>query len=142
MKKLPSVASVMTPFPHAVESDQPLTEAKAMMERHDFHQLPVTEGGELVGVLSERDLAFGESLARERGRAAPLTVAAVYTPHPYVVDIATALEEVVGSMAARHLGSALITRNGKLVGILTHSDLARLLEQMLLAQRPPPDEIA
>lgn len=142
MKKLPSVAMVMTPFPHAVEVDRPLAEAREMMERYDFHHLPVTEAGELVGVLSDRDLALAEALGRNKTALAGLQVGAIYTPHPYVVDIGTALEEVVGAMASRHLGSALVTRHGKLVGILTHSDLARLLEQMLLAQKPPPDEIA
>jgi CBS domain-containing protein len=47
-------------------------------------------------------------------------------------------------MAERHLGSALVTRGGKLVGIFTTTDACRALARLLREQHPydGPDEVA
>ena len=56
MKAIPSVRSVMTPFPHFVEVDESLLRARVMMVEHDVHHLPVQDQGRLVGILTDRDL--------------------------------------------------------------------------------------
>ncbi len=47
-----------TPDPVAVEPEQPLDEALALMARHRVRRLPVVEDGMLVGVLSQADVAL------------------------------------------------------------------------------------
>jgi CBS domain-containing protein len=47
-----------TPDPVAVQPEQPLDEALALMVRHRVRRLPVVEGGMLVGVLSQADVAL------------------------------------------------------------------------------------
>jgi CBS domain-containing protein len=44
--------------PVAVEPDQALDEALMLMARHRVRRLPVVEGGMLVGVLSQADVAL------------------------------------------------------------------------------------
>ena len=53
----------------------------------------------------------------------------VYQPESYVVDAGERLEDVARTMAERHVGSALVTRGGKLVGMLTDRDL-HLIESL------------
>jgi len=42
-----------------VESEQDLDDALALMARHKVRRLPVLEGGRLVGMLAQADIALG-----------------------------------------------------------------------------------
>jgi acetoin utilization protein AcuB len=56
MKKSPSLATAMTPFPYAVDHNASLEFARQLMEQHEVRHLPVTEEHGLVGLLTERDM--------------------------------------------------------------------------------------
>ena len=63
-------ASVMTPAPRSIEESATAFDAALLMARHAIRHLPVTRGGELVGVISERDLfAAQRASMREVGRS-------------------------------------------------------------------------
>ncbi|MCA9622180.1 MAG: CBS domain-containing protein [Myxococcales bacterium] len=118
----------MTPFPYAIEATAPLAKAREMMEAHDFHHLPVTDGDRLVGVVTQRDLLSAQASAQDVDH---MKVADLDLSEAYVVSLHTPLNEVVHHMASTGLGATLVTRQGKLVGIVTVTDLARLLAQLL-----------
>ena len=46
----------MTPSPHCVQLDDSLLVARTMMVEHDVRHLPVKDGHQLVGILTDRDL--------------------------------------------------------------------------------------
>ena len=98
----------------------------------------------VVGILTDRDikLALGPDLGSPPERE--LHVADVYQPETYIVDAGERLEDVAATMADRHVGSALVTRGGKLVGIFTSTDACRALARVLHAQHsgPGPDQVA
>ena len=48
--------AVMTPFPYSVELDDPIAKARGLMDEHRIRHLPVKDGCELVGLLTDRDL--------------------------------------------------------------------------------------
>jgi acetoin utilization protein AcuB len=128
-KPIPAIAKFMTVSPHSIGREQPLSEAHKLMRTHDIRHLPVLDGGRLVGVLSERDLALIESL----GDVSPSTVSVeeamssnVYSVHPE-----TALDEVVLEMASQKYGSAIVMQNAKVVGIFTTVDACRALHELL-----------
>jgi len=125
----------MTPFPYSVDIGAPLSEAHAFLRERQIRHLPVTEAGRIAGILTDRDikLALGPDLGSPPERE--LTVRDVYQPDSYVVDAATPLEEVASTMALRHVGSALVTRHGTLVGIFTTTDACRALARVLRGQR-------
>jgi CBS domain-containing protein len=50
------IAEVMTPRPGTVDVETTAQEAMAVMASHGYHQLVITRGGVLAGVVSERDL--------------------------------------------------------------------------------------
>lgn len=131
MKRNPQVLAFMTPFPYSVEVDAPLWEAHKLMREHHFRHLPVTSGGALVGVLTDRDLNlvlgpdFGSPSERE------LSVRDAYVEKLCVVPASTPVAAVARTMAEHRIGSAIVTKNGKLVGIFTVTDACRALAEVL-----------
>jgi acetoin utilization protein AcuB len=136
--RLPQVLTFMTPFPFSIEIDAPLAEARAFLRDRHIHHLPVTRDGELAGILTDRDikLALGPDLDSPPERE--LTVRDVYQPDSYVIEAGALLQDVAAAMAERHVGSALVTRGGKLVGIFTTTDACRALARVLHDQHPDP----
>lgn len=51
------VESVMTLGPYTIDADAPLERAEALMAQHQVRRLPVCDGGRIVGMLSQADLA-------------------------------------------------------------------------------------
>ncbi len=141
---VPQILAYMTPFPYSVDVDAPLAEAHAFLRERHIRHLPVTERGQLAGVLTDRDikLALGPDLGSPPERE--LSVRDVFQPEPYVVDAGTPLLSVASTMADRHLGSALVTRGDALVGIFTTTDACRALARVLRERYPDPlpDEVA
>lgn len=136
MRNMPHIVSVMTPFPNSVEETENVTAAKRLMYSQDIRHLPVTSGGRLVGILSDRDvkLALAVSGGVEEGDDMPVSKVCSY--EVYAVEFNTPLDKVVATMAQKRLGSALVTKEGKLVGIFTTVDACRELEKLLHLQYP------
>ncbi len=118
----------MTPFPHSIAPTASLEEAQAMMRLHRIRHLPVCVDHGVIGILSERDtrVALGVDALGE-----PISVGQVCTRTPYLVPLDAALDAVADDMAARQIGSALVMRGDKLAGILTTTDVCRLLGRLL-----------
>ena len=131
MKRNPQVIAFMTPFPHSVDVDAPLADARRMMREGRFRHLPVTSGGGLVGIVTDRDIKlvlgpeFGSPNERE------LTIRDAYVEKACVVPASTPVASVARTMAEHHIGSAMVTKNDKLVGIFTVTDACRALAQVL-----------
>ena len=144
MKHMPQVIAMMTPFPHSIDVDATAAEARLMMDAKGFHHLPVMERGRLCGVLSDRDLRVAAGPGPERDVATPLRVRDIYREEVYAVEAATPLDQVAEAMAQRHIGSALVTKDGKLVGVFTTTDACRALCRILREQHPDPgpDQVA
>jgi CBS domain-containing protein len=135
LDRIPTVKVAMTPFPWSIDIDEPIGRAREMMEENEIHHLPVTDQGALVGVITGREVALGEALAKARGGAA-VRVREVCVLHAYVVADTEPLDRVVATLARERIGSALVTRRGKLVGVFTVTDACRLLADWLRARFP------
>lgn len=132
----------MTPFPYSVEVDAPLAEAHQLMRKHGFRHLPVTLGGVIAGILTDRDIKlilgsdFGSPDERE------LKVRDAYVEQPCVVPASAPVGKVAKMMAERHIGSAIVTKNDKLVGIFTVTDACRALALVLGATEAESEKVA
>jgi acetoin utilization protein AcuB len=129
MPRTPRIKTVMTPFPYSITPSATLDVAVTLMGQHDIRQLPVCEGRKVVGLLAERDARVALSV-RPDG-APPLTVGDICTREPLIVDLEQHLDEVAAEMAHRRLGCAIVMRGDKLSGILTTTDVCRLLASTL-----------
>lgn len=113
------IVNLMTPNPIVMNPDDTLENAKAVMEDGKFRRLPVVEGGRLVGILTERDIREHKGyLGSTRVNAAMRTALVTLTPYNTVEDAARL-------MLQHKIGGLPIVDNGKLVGIVTTSDLLR-----------------
>ena len=135
MKRNPQVIAFMTPFPYSVDVDAPLKDAHALMREHRFRQLPVTSAGAIVGVLTDRDIKLVLGPDFDRPKEEELSVRDAYVEQPCVVSASTPVATVARTMAEKHIGSAIVTKKGRLVGIFTVTDACRALAQVLEGQQ-------
>jgi acetoin utilization protein AcuB len=142
MKRPTRIMAYMTPFPHSIDAAAPLADAREFMRKRRIRHLPVTEQGRLFGLVTDRDikLLLGPDFAYPPESS--MTVRDACVADPYVVDVATPLAEVARTMARRHLGSALVTRAGKLVGVFTTTDACRVLASLFDKPAPEPPRVA
>jgi CBS domain-containing protein len=130
------VASVMTPFPYSVDEREDLRTAGAIMKQHGIRHLPVMRDNTLVGLVSQRELDVALAVIGDDPKI-PLLVWAVCRQDPYVVELDEPMVEVAETMANRHLDSVLVTRQGKLAGILTTVDICRAFAEAIRTQSIP-----
>jgi CBS domain-containing protein len=134
MKRIPSIKTVMTAFPYSVEADASVDQAREFMRVHRIRHLPVTDSGQLIGMVSDRDikLILGPDFAYPPENAVRVRDAMVRDA--YIVDLETRLDEVLHHMANHQLGSAIITREGKLAGVFTTTDACHHFAEWLREQ--------
>jgi len=131
-----TVAEHMTAAPHSIGMDQSLDLAAERMSQLGVRHLPVLDGGQLVGLVSERDIALLRSVAPER--AVELSVEEAMSAVPYCVEPATPLGDVARHMALRKLGSAVVAEHGRVLGVFTTTDALQVLAA-LLESTPEPE---
>jgi acetoin utilization protein AcuB len=113
------IVNVMTPDPIVIDVHDTLANAKIAMEKGGFRRVPVVEHGRLVGILTERDLReYTGYLESTRVNSAMRTPLIMVTPHNTVEDAARL-------MLKHKIGGLPIIADGKLVGIVTTTDLLR-----------------
>ncbi len=120
----------MTTSVLSVEIDAPVRVAEDLMTDHEVRHLPVTDKEMLVGVLSDRDIAF-MSNAGEGDLRDLLYVRDVCSLDIYSVERDEPLDRVLSEMADRHIGSAIVTDGGKLAGVFTATDACRHFAEFL-----------
>jgi acetoin utilization protein AcuB len=119
----------MTPTPHTVGKDQPLAVAHRLMKAHELRHLPVLEHGRLVGLISERDLYYLETIAGVDPEKE--LVEEGMSQDVYCTSPEGRLHDVVREMANQRYGCAVVMHAGKAVGIFTTTDALHLLADYL-----------
>jgi len=130
MKKIPPIESVMTPFAFSVEINDLVRVAEDIMIDNEIRHLAVTDSGVLVGVVSDRDIAFTSNTAESDLRDR-LHVRDVCSLDVYSVEREERLDSVLMEMAERHIGSAIVTDSGKIAGVFTATDACRSFAEFL-----------
>ncbi len=128
MKRNPQVIAFMTPFPYSIDIDAPAERARDLMHEHHFRHLPVTSGEAVVGMLTDRDIKLVEG---RDPNLRPLAVRDLYSEQPCIFAASTPVAIVARTMAENHMGSAVVTKNDKLVGIFTVTDACRALAEVI-----------
>lgn len=130
MRRIPPIKSVMTPFPNSIEAERTLAEARKMMTDHEIRHLPVMDGGELVGVITDRDVRLATEAVGQPEQAAT-RIREIVLGETYVVDLTEPLDRVLLHMARNHIDSALVVKDRRLAGIFTMSDACRAFGELL-----------
>jgi CBS domain-containing protein len=116
------------------------TEALEVMRRAHIHHLPVIDGEKLVGLLTDRDILAKVDPAGQPILDTGLTVGALMRRDVPVVDETTGIRDALEVMLKEKLTGIPIVHNGKVSGIVTESDLLRVL-YALLANRTDLDTV-
>ena len=130
--QMPAVGSVMTRTPLSVPIDATVRVAEDMMIDNEVRHLPVTESEALVGIVSDRDIAFSSNVS-ESDLADRLRVRDVCSLDVYAVLPDEPLDAVLSEMVRRHLGSVVVTEHGKIAGVFTVTDACRYFAEYLRA---------
>lgn len=124
-----SLRAAMTSHPHSIRIDETVQTARRKMEQLAVHHLPVLEAGALRGVVSDRDLRL------VRGDGADVVIEDICIDAVVAVDVDIDVFVVVSLLADTHIGSVLVTDEGKLCGIFTTTDACRMLSTLLGPRR-------
>jgi CBS domain-containing membrane protein len=129
------VRDLMSPEVATVQRNDQLLIADDLMRLGRIRHTPVLDEqtGEVVGILSQRDL-FRGALARALGYGqhaqqkmlGMLLVKDVMTVDPVTIGPDAPVAEAARLMLERKLGCLPVIEDGKLAGILTESDFVRL----------------
>ena len=128
---IPLIKAVMTAFPYSVHPDASVDEARALMEEHRIRHLPVVEGEALVGIVSERDLGLVTKPTSGRTAIEEVTVGSICERDVFTVELTERLDGVLDEMLRRRIGSAIVVKADRVVGIFTAVDACRFLRRLL-----------
>lgn len=109
--------------PITVNPDQPLSEALDVMDAYGISGLPVCRGeGELVGILTNRDVRFEKNLGR--------SVSELMTSNGLVTTRADISRDEAQELLHEHRIEKLLVvdTNGKLLGLITVKDIDKSIE--------------
>lgn len=128
-KSIPLISKYMTTIPYTARPSLTLEAAMNLMQEHQIRHLPILEGGQLVGLISERDIRIIESFKGIDPKVA--LVEDAMAQDVYVVSPNAPLDSVAAEMASKKYGSAVVMQNQKVVGIFTVVDAMTALSELL-----------
>ncbi len=132
------VRDVMKKEIKTISREATAREAYKIMEEGEFRHLPVVDGNKLAGIISDRDLRVVMRVA-EVSEEKPgvdhipehIKVSEIMTVDPAILVPETDLRQAVELMSRHKIGALPVVEGGDLVGILTQSDMLKLLIEFL-----------
>ncbi len=125
-----NVSVFMTKEPLTVTKYTNIYDAKKIMEEHNIRRLPVLDGDRLVGIVSKSDIMEAAppdlsklSIHELNYILSRMIVSEVMTKHPLTVTPDTPIEVAAKLMRKYKIASLPVLEEGKVVGIITESDL-------------------
>jgi CBS domain-containing protein len=104
-----------------------LAVAQSLMQRVGVRQLPVVDKGALIGMLSERDLRA------HSGYLEHTKVDAAMSEQPVIVSPKDPAAQAARLLLDQKINALPVVEEGRLVGIISRSDLLRLLVEIVEA---------
>ncbi len=144
-----TASEIMTYNPVTVTRDTKLSQAAKLLLDGHFNGLPVTENGQLVGMLTQSDLIsldkkletpgyfllLGGAIpmqmpgkfSKELRRIAAQTVGEIMSPDPRSITPETPVDEIASIMVKERFYTLPVVSEGKVVGVVGMEDLIRRL---------------
>ncbi|HDD61815.1 MAG TPA: CBS domain-containing protein [Chloroflexi bacterium] len=125
-----------------VHPDMPIMDALDLMQKEHIRRFPVIDKrGHLVGIVSKTDLLHAAPSAATSLNVwevnylvSKITIKKVMTPDVSTIEGDTPLEEAARIMADNKVGGLPVLNRGKVVGIITETDLFKIFLEMLGAR--------
>lgn len=130
MKKNEPISSIMTKDLVTLNLDDSLYSAEKRMKVNHIRHMPVVDGDELIGLVSLSDLqrvSFIDAYSKEGTEDTPvynmLSIRDLMIKNPLTASPRTTILEVSKLLASKEFHSLPVVDDGKLVGIITTTDL-------------------
>ncbi|MEK7851116.1 MAG: IMP dehydrogenase, partial [Deltaproteobacteria bacterium] len=119
--KVKKYESGMVVNPITMEPDQRISDALEMMRRHNISGFPITKGGKLVGILTNRDLRFEKKLNKK--------ISEVMTKELITAPVGITLEKAKDILHQHRIEKLLIVdKKGTLAGLITVKDIEKAVK--------------
>jgi len=108
---------------YTTTSNTPMQDALAEMAKRNLGALVVADGGEVVGIFSERDLArriIGKDACSLETKVKDIMTSPVTT-----VTITTSIKECMNLMTEKHIRHLPVVEDGKLIGVVSIGDVVK-----------------
>ncbi|MGB8981275.1 MAG: CBS and ACT domain-containing protein [Anaerolineales bacterium] len=126
----------------SVLPDSPVNEVLAMFKKEHIRRAPVIKNGKMVGIVSESDLLNASpsqvtslSVWELNYLISKVTVKDVMSKKVVTVDKDTPIEEAARIMADQKIGGIPVVSSGKVVGIITETDLFKAFLELMGARQ-------
>ena len=123
-----SVGDVASAAEHIADVAASTAEVQGLFDRHRVHGVPVTEDGELVGIITVTDVL------RTGGPQDSVRAAEAMTPRPVTATPSTPVSQVLERMAALGIGRVPVVDEhepGRLVGVFRREDAVQAYHRAL-----------
>ena len=133
------VREIMSPDPVVLTVDDELSLAHDIMSLGRIRHLPVVEGSKLVGIISQRDLfraslasVLGDDYDKNREHLKSIKIKEIMVKNVISVSPDMSLQEAGRIMLKEKIGCLPVVEDGKLVGLITETDLLSFLIDHIL----------
>ncbi|RPJ51480.1 MAG: CBS domain-containing protein [Chloroflexi bacterium] len=126
-----------------VQPNLPITKAHELMAHEKIHRAPVVKNGRLVGIVTENDIlkaypstATSLSVWEITSLLEKITVKDIMIKNVRTVQEDTPIEEAARILVDNKISALPVMCGTELVGIITETDLFRIMLEMLGARHP------
>ena len=126
--KLP-VEEFTTPDPITVTEDIALDELIMLMENAGVRHLPVVGQGQVVGIISDRDMRHFSGLSD--AEKYQVCASDIMSPNPIIVSSKAPLVEVAFLISEKKVGSVIVVEGDQLLRIFTATDALNALVEII-----------
>jgi CBS domain-containing protein len=134
VKSKKQIKEIMNKKLHIVSSDDRVIHARRIMINENIARLPVVDQGELVGIISDNEIVFAlanikksYSTGRQKHQLDELLISNVMKINVIWIDPQITAAEAATIMMEKNVGALPVIENGKLVGIVTRTDLLKTI---------------
>lgn len=116
-----NVREIMTADVEMCTTETPILEVAAKMRTHDVGSIPITENGQLVGIITDRDIvtrAVADSLSLDT------PVGKILSKHMITGKPDMGIDEAAELMSSKQIRRLPIVENDRVVGIVALGDIA------------------
>ncbi len=124
------VRDYMSINPITVEPEDSVGDALKLMEQHSIRRLPVVSHGNIVGLVTSTDLlkaspspATSLSIHEINYLYPKIKIKEIMTKNVITITPETVIEEAAVKMREEKIGTLIVEQHGKLIGLITESDL-------------------
>ena len=117
-----TISTLMTSQPHCCDADATLVDAAQLMDQHDIGDVLVTKGGELCGIVTDRDIAV-RAVAQGKDPGST-TLGDIATGDVVALSPDDSIDDAISTMRDRAIRRVPVVDGGKPVGVVSLGDLA------------------